>query len=190
VTEQARPWHRLIEQGEGTKAYEAANAYFTLGPARSIAEVARELGKSEALLGRWSRAYRWVERAGQWDDHAASLERERNEVERREARRRMLDTHARLGQRAASVAGSWLDEYADGGSKRASDLTPAEAIRLLEAATRVEREGRPRGWNALDEAGVHKFVGNLVDVALRYIPEDAQTAFLTDLTAEVGAVLD
>jgi hypothetical protein len=30
----------------------------------------------------------------------------------------------------------------------------------------------------------------VVDVARRYIPEDAQIAFLVDLTAEVGAVLD
>jgi hypothetical protein len=191
VSEHAQlPWHRLVEEGEGTKAYEAANVYFMLGPGRSIAAVGQELRKSEGLLGRWSRAYRWVERAGQWDDHAASLERQRNEVERREARRRMLDSHARLGQRATSIASSWLDEFGEGGSKTAADLTASEAVRLLEVAARVERESRPARWSPPDEAAARQFAGSLIVVALRHVPADAAEVFLADLCAEVGAELE
>jgi hypothetical protein len=184
------PWHRLIEEGEGTKAYEAANMYFLRGPGRSIASVGLELGKSEGLLGRWSRTYRWVERAAQWDDHAASLERHRNELERREARRRMLDRHARVGQRAASIASSWLDEFGEGGSKTASELTASEAVRLLEVAARVERESRPSRWSPPDEAAAREFAGSLIDVALRHVPAERADAFLADLCVAVGAEFD
>ncbi len=68
---EALPWER--QPGEGTKAYEAFSTYRDMGYDRSIAKVAEKLGKSEALLERWSRTYKWVERVTAWDVEADRL---------------------------------------------------------------------------------------------------------------------
>jgi hypothetical protein len=57
----------LKHPGEGTKAHEAATAYFYLGPARSQVAVAKALGKGSKLLEKWSSKYKWVERANAYD---------------------------------------------------------------------------------------------------------------------------
>ncbi|GAA4090773.1 hypothetical protein GCM10022233_87630 [Streptomyces shaanxiensis] len=41
-------------------AFKASAVYRNLGTARSVTKVARELDKSRALVGRWSRQSRWV----------------------------------------------------------------------------------------------------------------------------------
>ena len=51
---------------ETAKAFEAFSLYLELGPARSLAAVARKLGKSEGLIERWSRRHHWGERI---DEH-------------------------------------------------------------------------------------------------------------------------
>ncbi|NJN65567.1 MAG: hypothetical protein HC884_02065 [Chloroflexaceae bacterium] len=58
-------WER--QPGEGKQAYEAARVYFELGPRRSLAEVARMLGKSRGTIKGYSSRYRWRERARAFD---------------------------------------------------------------------------------------------------------------------------
>lgn len=52
---------------ESPQAYEAACAYFGMGADRSTAHVAQTLGKSKALMDRWSSQHDWVVRARQYD---------------------------------------------------------------------------------------------------------------------------
>lgn len=52
---------------ETTKAYEAFSVYRDMGPQRSHEKVSQVLGKSIALMNRWSRRYNWVERVAQAD---------------------------------------------------------------------------------------------------------------------------
>ena len=47
-----RAWERL--ENESSRAFEAFSAYRDLGPQRSLAKVAETLGKSKALMERWS----------------------------------------------------------------------------------------------------------------------------------------
>jgi hypothetical protein len=60
---------------ETAKAFEAFRVYLNLGPARSLAEVARNLGKSEGLIERWSRRHHWGERISEHGKHIAVLTR-------------------------------------------------------------------------------------------------------------------
>lgn len=91
---EAQPWER--QPGEGTKAYEAFAIYRDMGSDRSIAKVADKLGKSEALLHRWSSRYDWVRRVASWDDELARQTA-------RELMRDMAKTRARQRKQAIKM---------------------------------------------------------------------------------------
>jgi hypothetical protein len=59
-------WDRPLPE-EPSRAYQAAVAYFQMGPDRSHEKVGAQLGKSIALISRWSRRWHWVARARQYD---------------------------------------------------------------------------------------------------------------------------
>ena len=61
---------------ESAKAFAAFSVYLSLGPERSLAAVGQKLGKSMALLERWSALWRWLERAQTHAAHLAAVERE------------------------------------------------------------------------------------------------------------------
>src|SRR5437868_1524774 len=67
----AQLWER--QPSESPKAFQAAALYFEMGADRSLAAVGQSLGKSKALMERWSSAYGWVERAAAYDAHLAQL---------------------------------------------------------------------------------------------------------------------
>jgi hypothetical protein len=52
---------------ESTQAYQAARTYFEMGEGRTSEAVGKKLGKSTALMERWSAAHHWVDRAAEWD---------------------------------------------------------------------------------------------------------------------------
>lgn len=66
---QPHAWER--QPKETPPAFEAFRLYLELGPARSTAKVARQLGKSKTLMDRWSSRDRWVARAAAWEAHQA-----------------------------------------------------------------------------------------------------------------------
>lgn len=60
---------------ESEKAFAAFRAYLEMGPQRSIRDVARKLGKSSTLMGRWSSKYDWPSRVATYGAHLAEVER-------------------------------------------------------------------------------------------------------------------
>jgi hypothetical protein len=60
------PWER--RSNEYVKAYEAFKMYADLGSRRSARRVWERLGKSRALIERWSARHQWTERAKAWDE--------------------------------------------------------------------------------------------------------------------------
>lgn len=68
---EAPAWTR--QEGESTTNYEAFCAYRDMGNERSLAKVGEKLGKSTALMERWSAKFNWVERAAAWDVEADRL---------------------------------------------------------------------------------------------------------------------
>jgi hypothetical protein len=68
------------QPGESAKAFAAFSLYLSLGPERSLAAVGQKLGKSGALLERWSSRWRWPERVAAHASHFAAVERAATEA--------------------------------------------------------------------------------------------------------------
>jgi hypothetical protein len=69
-----RAWER--QPGETSRSYEAFCTYRDLGTARSLANVGEVLGKSKALMERWSAAHSWVDRVEALEARDEMLRRE------------------------------------------------------------------------------------------------------------------
>ncbi|MFF3337886.1 hypothetical protein [Streptomyces flavidovirens] len=120
-------WER--QSGESVQAFEAFAVYRDLGPARSLTKAARELGKSRALLGRWSRQFAWVMRAAAYD-------REQDRLflaEQAQARRDIARRHAKLAQAVQSKAVARLQTLDP------RELSPSELLRYIQVAAEIER---------------------------------------------------
>jgi len=61
---------------ESNKAFAAFSLYLSLGAERSTREVARKLGKSLTIIGRWSAKFDWPARVQAHGAHYAIIERE------------------------------------------------------------------------------------------------------------------
>ena len=81
-------WER--RKGEGKEAYAAFEEYIKLdADERGLRLVAQKLGKSSALIMRWSSRNEWVSRAAAYDAHMAAIrQQEREKRERKWAIRR------------------------------------------------------------------------------------------------------
>ena len=65
---------------ESGKAFAAFAVYLSMGSERSLAQVGQRLGKSKALLERWSKRYDWGGRVQAHGAHFAMIEREATEA--------------------------------------------------------------------------------------------------------------
>src|SRR5712692_9429432 len=65
---------------ESAKAFEAFSVYLNMGPERSLAAVGQKLGKSKALLERWSAKFEWPGRVQAQAAYLATVEREATEA--------------------------------------------------------------------------------------------------------------
>ena len=120
-------WER--QGGESVQAFEAFAVYRDLGPARSVTKVARELDKSRALVGRWSRQFAWVLRASAYDQEQDRLFLS----EQAQARREIARRHAKLAQAVQSKAVARLQTLDP------RELTPSELLRYIQVAAEIER---------------------------------------------------
>lgn len=91
-------WYRIASQngkpGESAKAYEWANAYFSMGAERSLLKLSQQSAESMpkspsiSLLKRWSAKWNWVERAKAFDQHCFDQrEREMQKARAEQAQR-------------------------------------------------------------------------------------------------------
>lgn len=122
------PWDR--QPGESTPAFEAFQKYRDMGVKRSHARVARELGKSTALMARWSLRWSWVTRAEAWDREQDRLWRQ----EQAEARREIARKHLRVG---AAMMGKAVQRLQ---SIPPEALSPADLERWMRCATMMEQQ--------------------------------------------------
>jgi hypothetical protein len=72
------------QENESAKAFAAFSLYLSLGEQRSLESVSQKLGKSKALMERWSKRHHWSERVQAHGAHMATVEREATEALTRE----------------------------------------------------------------------------------------------------------
>lgn len=120
-------WER--QGGESVQAFEAFAVYRDLGPVRSVTKVARELDKSRALVGRWSRTFAWVLRATAYDRELDRLFL----AEQAQARKEIARRHAKLAQAVQSKAVARLQALDP------RELSPSELLRYIQVAAEIER---------------------------------------------------
>ena len=128
---------------ESAKAFAAFSLYLNLGPERSMAEVAKKLGKSGGLIERWSRKFDWSSRVQAHAGHLAIVEREAMEAVARskaaewsQREQRLRETEWAMHERAIAAAKRGLDAYMER-EKVYANL--ADIARMLEIASKLGR---------------------------------------------------
>ena len=143
-----QPWEQ--QPGESFQAYAAFSEYRDMGVVRQIRGVAKALGKSEALMYRWSTRHTWVRRAELYDRD----EERSHQLTSHLARRRMAERHANISNLFLAKVVDQLKELDP------SRLSPRDLIQWLDVASKVERIARgdadpamSRGQDATSEIG-------------------------------------
>lgn len=156
MAEQDKPWEPI--KGESSKAYEAFAIYRDMGIERGIRKVAKELGKSETLMARWSGQHKWVERAAAWDAEQDRVVREQQLLDIKNMRKR----HAGLAEAMLIKAAKALKRIPDDEIK-ASDIS-----RMVETASKLERISRGDVGDVIEE----RSNGEVIDPVQIYIPDN------------------
>ena len=171
------PFERLPRESE--KAFAAFSLYLSLGPQRSLAEVAQKLHKSVTMLGRWSAKFDWPTRVAAHAAHLAIVEREAIEAVARgkaaewsSREQKLRETEWEMHEAAIAAAKRGLKAYMER-EKVYANL--ADIARMLEIASKLGRlatglgDGEGRTGNDLPAMRVE------VTVALEKIYGVAQT---------------
>ena len=88
---------------ESDKAFAAFAMYVSMGSERSLAQVGQRLGKSKALLERWSKRYDWGGRVQAQAAHFAMIEREATEAVARGKAAEWLTRQEKIREREWSM---------------------------------------------------------------------------------------
>ena len=125
-----KPWER--QKGESSQAFEAFSLYLKMGEKRSLRSLAQRLGKSSALMNRWSSAWNWQERIRAYENDLRRQEIEADRKDRKAMRERQIKT-AMLMQKKAVEA---LDKI------KPEELTPRAILEYIKAGAELERLNR------------------------------------------------
>ena len=93
---------------ESDKAFAAFAMYVSMGSERSLAQVGQRLGKSKALLERWSKRYDWGGRVQAHGAHFAMIEREATEAVARGKAAEWLTRQEKIRDREWSMHEKYL----------------------------------------------------------------------------------
>lgn len=129
-------------KNETVKAYAAFSLYLGLGPQRSLEAVRQKLGKSKALIEKWSRRHAWVERTAIYERHLSEIERRTEESLTRAkavtwANRRELHKEDEWQIRCELIEAGrkQLEKFREG----AKGATLGDVARALELASKLGR---------------------------------------------------
>jgi hypothetical protein len=124
------PWER--QANESVKAFEAFTAYRDMGTDRSLAKVGTKLGKSTALMERWSVTHRWVARVEVWENEKDRIVREE-----------LAKGVTAMRKKHAGIAAIMLDKAVKGlQAIPLEELTMQDIARAVDVATKLERLSR------------------------------------------------
>lgn len=176
-----------MQPGEGGKAFEAFVEYRDLGPVRSVSIVAGRLEKSGSLIGRWCGEWGWVERTAAWDADVDRKARDMIATDRMNRMREMREGHASLGHALTQVAAVGLEQYAgDTGAAKARKLSAVELARIADVGMKMERLAMGDTTERIEVQQAMAALEPFLDLALSYLPPEAQEAFLMDVDERLG----
>jgi hypothetical protein len=178
---------------ESAKAFAAFSVYLGMGAERSLAAVGQKLGKSKALVERWSAKFDWPARVQAQAAYLATVEREATEAVARGKAAEWLKRQQEVRER------EWeMHEKCIAAAKRAFDAfmsrekvyaNLADIARMLEVASKLGRlasglatdkteiTGEDGGPIRLElEAALRKVYGDIVDVEVAPLPEGESSA--------------
>ena len=157
-----KPWER--QEGESVKAFEAFTVYLEMGDERSLRAVGQRLGKSRALMERWSRTYQWVERVASYD---ADVQRKAH-AKAVDKRRKMVDRHISIALKMQEKALKALEQMDP------ADIDPKNLIAMLREATKLEQEMRTVAVDERRAAIADVEDTGEADDVLIYLPENGR----------------
>ena len=157
-----KPWER--QEGESVKAFEAFTVYLEMGDERSLRAVGQRLGKSRALIERWSRTYQWVERVASYD---ADVQRKAH-AKAVDKRRKMVDRHISIALKMQEKALKALEQMDP------ADIDPKNLIAMLREATKLEQEMRTVAVDERRAAIAESEDTGEADDVLIYLPENGR----------------
>ena len=136
---------RLDPKNESVEQRLAFEEYLKLGDERSLAKVAEKSGRTEITIGRWSKAFDWVERAKQVDvEHidTASIESLPSQMEGRKRNLKLIDIMLR---ETAVVDDDGNIVSSNVKLKSMSDIRTALEVREALLGSAKANSGRPGG---------------------------------------------
>lgn len=145
----AKAWER--RKGESGAAFQAFCLYRDLPyseepTSRSLSKVGQRLGKSTALMARWSTAHEWVERCREYDN-----EIQREELEARKvAVKKMQQEHIRLARKMTEKAKKALEELS------IMNMKPQDITAMMKAGADLERRAMVEGLADLEGQDARK----------------------------------
>lgn len=157
-----KPWER--QEGESIKAFEAFTVYLEMGDERSLRAIGQRLGKSRALIERWSRTYQWVERVASYD---ADVQRKAH-AKAVDKRRKMVDRHISIALKMQEKALKALEQMDP------ADIDPKNLIAMLREATKLEQEMRTVAVDERRAAIADVEDTGEADDVLIYLPENGR----------------
>ena len=153
---EVKPWER--QPGESAKAYEAFSTYRDMGSDRSLAKVGHALGKSKAMMEKWSSAHNWVERAKEWD-----VEQDRIlQKQQIEDIKKMRKRHATLAESMIIKAAQALKQIP------IEKITPQDIARMADVGSKLERISRGDVGDVIEE----RDGGTSIDPVQIYLPDN------------------
>ena len=155
---QPEPWER--QEGETAKPFEAFCIYRDMGPDRSLAKVGQKLGKSAALMERWSAQHEWVKRVAAWDVEQDRIARQ----EQLKEIKKMRNRHAGMAKALIVKAGRALNRIPD------DEITMNDISRMIDVASKLERISRGDVGEVIEERDGGKAI-NPVQI---YIPSNGR----------------
>ena len=125
-----KPWERM--EGESAKAFEAFRIYRDMGPERNLRAVGERLGKSRAIIERWSSSNQWVERVRAYDNDLERAAHQEALKSVREMQKRHISIAAQLQNKALLALQKTKPEH----------MKPGELLSFMKEAAKLERETR------------------------------------------------
>jgi hypothetical protein len=161
-------WER--QPGETAKAYDQFCTYRDLGRGRTLAKVAEILARNTSWIRTVAAQRDWVRRASAWD-------REQDQV----FSMSLVDRRRVMAERHASLASAFLNKVVQRlTTLEVNKLTPADTVRWLEVATKLERQALGAPTEHVQHTGPG---GGPLEVA--HLNDEQRRARLAELSAEV-----